>query len=142
MGSESRRRALQATGELIVTSRLLVLQSRRMLLSSCARRLQDSDTPQLKARMESLQARAEKALDDYRAAVLSWAAPDTRQFWLVSYEGIIEVAEALAARLRASALELPQPDSAEMIADLGRLDQIIMRWRATMLASFGQAEVA
>ena len=129
------RGGLQATGDLIVMSRLLVLQSRRMLLASCARKMLTTGNEDLRAQIATLEEGARQARIAYRKAVLDWSSRDTPQFWLVSYEGMVLDAEELVARLRASAQELPEPDRGDVEADAVRLDQVIRRWRATMLST-------
>ncbi len=80
---------------------------------------------------------AAKAHDAYRRAVLDWASPETSQFSMVSYATMIDGLEELAGRLRTSLIELPMQDRIDIDADLVRLDEIIGRWRASMLSSMG-----
>lgn len=134
------RGSLHSTGELVVRSRLLVLQSKRILIASLARKLMHHDDPRLRARMREREDAADQAHIEYRKAVLAWASPDTAQFWLVSYQGMIEGAEELVAMLRGSARQLPDPDRTYMAADIIQLDQIIERWRENMVLA-GEEEL-
>lgn len=130
-----RARALNQTGDLIVMSRLLVLQTRRLLLASSQKKLSATDADHLRLEVARLKEAAAKALEEYRRAVLDWASPETAQFSMVSYATMIDGLEELAARLRTSLIELPMQDRIDIDADLVRLDEIIGRWRASMLSS-------
>ena len=132
-----RAKALNQTGDLIVMSRLLVLQTRRLLLASSQKKLTATDADDLRLEVARLKEAAEKAYDAYRKAVLDWASPETAQFSMVSYATMIDGLEELAGRLRMSLDELPMQDRIDLDADLVRLDEIIGRWRATMLSSMG-----
>lgn len=127
------RGSLRSTGELIIASRLLTLQSRRILLSTLVKKLFFTGDEELEEQVTSLEELIAKAEREYKKAVLRWAAPETAQFWLVSYQRMIEEAEDLATHLRTSAAELPGTDRAEVSADVVRLDQVIERWREAML---------
>ena len=127
-----RVRALYLTGDLIVMSRLLVLQTRRLLLASSQKKVRATN-PDLVRLKEA----AAKAHLEYRKAVLAWASPDTSQFWMVSYATMIDGLDELAGRLRTSSQELPMQDRHELEADLVRLDEITGRWRASMLSPMG-----
>ena len=128
---------LGSTGDLIVMSRLLVLQSRRILLTSCLNKMRATGNEFLRPRAVELQKNIERAHSDYRKAVLAWASPDTAQYWLVAHQTMIEGAEDLVTCLHDSADELPQPDRGEIDADIVRLQEIIERWRESMVTSMG-----
>jgi len=132
-----RARALNQTGDLIVMSRLLVLQTRRLLLAASQKKLSVTDADHLRAEVARLKEAAARAHEQYRRAVLDWASPETSQFSMVSYATMIDGLEELAGRLRTSSIELPTEDRIELDADLVRLDEIIGRWRASMLSSMG-----
>ena len=127
-----RVRALYLTGDLIVMSRLLVLQTRRLLLASGQKKALATSAD--RARLKEA---AAKAHAEYRKAVLAWASPDTSQFWMVSYATMIDGLEELAGRLRTSSKELPAQDRRELEADLVRLDEMTGRWRASMMSPMG-----
>lgn len=126
---------MHSTGDLIVMSRLLVMQSKRILLASCANRLRSTGNEHLRARLAELESEAEKAHRNYRKAVLAWASSETAQYWLVAQQSMIEGAEDLVAQLRESAGELPQPDRGEVGGDIVRIEKIIGRWREGLLES-------
>ena len=132
-----RVRGLNQTGDLIVMSRLLVLQTKRLLLASSQKKLLDTDADHHRSEVARLKESAARAHEEYRRAVLDWASPETSQFSMVSYATMIDGLEELAGRLRKSSIELPTEDRIELDADLVRLDEIIGRWRASMLSSMG-----
>ena len=132
-GPSAVRGSLRSTGELIVTSRLLTLQSRRVLLAIFMKQFFFTGDENLKEQMKSMEERVATAERDYRKAVLRWASPETAQYWLVSYQRMIEEAEDLAIYLRTTAAELPATDRAEVSADVIRLDHVIERWRKVMV---------
>ena len=124
---------LRSTAELIIASRLLTLQSRRILLATTARKLFFlGDEEELEKQVKSLEERTANAEREYKKAVLKWAQPETAQLWLVSYQQMIEEAENLAMHLRSSAAQLSGMDRAEISADVVRLDKVIERWREAM----------
>lgn len=129
--------ALYLTGDLIVTSRLLVLQTRRLLLAASQRKLLVTDAGHLRSEVARLKEAAAKAYEEYRKAVLAWAPPETAQFSMMAYATMIDGLEELAEKLHTSAQELPMQDRIELQADLVRLDEIIGRWRTSMLSSMG-----
>lgn len=128
---------LGSTGDLIVMSRLLVLQSRRILLTSCMNKMRATGNEVLRTRVAELQKNVERAHSDYSKAVLAWASPDTAQYWLVAHQTMIDGAEELVTYLRDSADELPQPDRGEIGGDIARLEEIIERWRDAMVTTMG-----
>ena len=107
------------------------------LLASSQKKLLDTDADHHRSDVARLKESAAKAHEAYRRAVLDWASPETSQFSMVSYATMIDGLEELAGRLRASSTELPTEDRIELDADLVRLDEIIGRWRASMLSSMG-----
>ncbi len=56
---------------------LLVLQSKRILIASTANKLRSTGNDRLRRRLADLQLSADRALTDYRKAVLAWASPAT-----------------------------------------------------------------
>src|SRR5260370_42707649 len=125
-----RVRGLNQTGDLIVMSRLLVLQTRRLLLASSQKKLLDSDADHHRLEVARLKESAARAHEAYRRAVLDWASPETSQLSMVSYATMIDVLEELAGCLRASSTQLPTEERSELDADLVRLDEIIDPWSA------------
>lgn len=126
-------------GELIVTSRLLVLQSKRILLSSAERTLRERDRPELRARVDRLRGEATKAHEKYRRVVLDWAPADCAQFCSVAVGGSAEAVQSLADRLRGISEGLPLAEKLEFAGDIACLEQIAARWRKQVVTAFGTA---
>jgi hypothetical protein len=121
--------------DLIVVSRLLVLQSRRILLASLQRQLEREDSPEIRSRIGRLQRDTEKAQAKYRAVVLAWASPEDPQFWKVAYAAMIDDAEAVMAKLKTRSIELPISDRTLVETDVAQVTDIIRRWRLHLVGS-------
>jgi hypothetical protein len=121
--AEAPRRKL---GDTIVSARLLILQSKRvMLVRAIARgagRRPDDRVVQLQGEVSSANAR-------YRDSVLRWGAADSSQYWLVAYSTLVDKAEGLSSAMWRAAEDLPQADRTQVTDDARRLDGIIETWR-------------
>jgi hypothetical protein len=124
---------------MIVSSKLLVLQSKRLLLTNAAvtRRLAGRETSE--AEMARLEGAVQHALERYNSAVLTWASALTPQYRLVAYNSLIAKAERLRSSLENPPGELPAADRREVLADLSALQRIIDGWRNIARASMGEA---
>lgn len=128
-----------SAGELIVMSRLLILQSKRMLLSAAERTLVESDQPDTRARVDRLRGETSAAHEQYRRVVLDWAPTDSPQFSSVAVAGSAEAVQSLADKLRDISRELPLEDQLEFADDIACLEEIVARWRKQILTSVGTA---
>lgn len=126
---------LESAGQKIVSARLLVMQSKRLLLASAERRLVATDPPARRALVERYRRDAEAAHATYREVVVRWAPIDSRQTLLVVYGNLIDGVTGLAAKLRRCAEQLPPADRMEVAVDIASLEAIIGRWRADMLSA-------
>lgn len=124
---------LQSVGDHIVMSRLLVLQSRRVMLATREKALVEAEDPELRREVERLRATVSKAQDEYRRSVLAWANSETSQFWMVAYSAMVEGAESLMEKLNDRSAQLPLADRAFVQSDLAQLNAIVSRWRAHMV---------
>jgi hypothetical protein len=136
----------ESVSEAIVTSRLLVLQSKRLLLASTERRLLGGGPQRPQAHHDRLQedaerfrAQTETAQAAYRAALLKFGSPEAPDFWVITYTRLIEMATALVAKLRAAAPELPPTERLEVATDVEALEDAIQRWRNQVRASMAGA---
>ena len=96
--------ALQAlasrnVGERLISARMLVLQSKRLILASTQRRFHDGN-PALSERVQRLTMEASEAQHSYRTTVLEWGPDASAQYWPVAYSRLVEVGEVLATQLR------------------------------------------
>jgi hypothetical protein len=119
----------------IVTSRLLILQSKRLMLTGAQRRLGEAGAELLRSRVERLLEETAQAQHAYRVAVLLWGTPQHAEYWLVVYSRLIETANALTTRLRNAAPQLPPDDRFEISTDVELLEGIIDGWTESMRAS-------
>jgi hypothetical protein len=129
----------QHTADALITSRLLVLQSKRLILSSLERRLEEPGTEALRERVDCLHRESEDADSAYRATILRLGSPEQREYWLVAYGRLIEIGHALTARLRASAGDMPPEDRFELATDVEMLEEIVARWTDAMRTTMADA---
>lgn len=121
--AEVRRRNL---GDTIVSARLLILQSKRVMLVRAISRLAGRAPD---PRMVRLQGEVNSAHDRYRDSVLKWGAADSSQYWLVAYSTLVDKAEGLSAAMWRATDALPPPDRTLVADDARKLDGIINSWR-------------
>ncbi len=124
---------------MIVSSKLLVLQSKRLLLTNAAVRRRVATGRITDGEMARLEGAVQHAMERYQNAVLTWASAVTPQYRLVAYRSLIAKAERLRASLENPPGELPPADRREVLADLGALQRIIDGWRDIARASMGEA---
>ena len=113
----------------IVTARLLILQSKRLMLASLERRLADTRLQDLRARVEVLKGETAVAHHNYKHAMLQYGAPENADYWVVAYTRLVEVGNALAQKLTAAAALLPADEQYEASTDIEMLERIVGRWR-------------
>lgn len=113
----------------IITARLLILQSKRLMLASLERRLADTRLQQLRDRADALKGEAAAAHHNYKTAMLRYGAPDHAGYWLVAYTRLVEVGNALTKQLTTAAAELPANEQYEVSTDIEMLERIVGRWR-------------
>ena len=125
----------RSTGELIVMSRLLILQSKRMLLSSAEKALVERESPGVRQRVERLRGETARAHETYRKVVLDWAPANSAELCSVAVGGSADAVQSLANRLREMSGGLPRGEQLEFAADIACLEQIAMRWRRQVLTA-------
>ncbi len=135
MRSASAEGTLRGVSDRIVTSKLLVLQSKRLLLTNASVKRQFSGGERSEAEVARLEGAVRDALERYNTAVLTWASAMTPQYRLVAYNSLIGKAERLRSALANPPGELPAADRREVLADLGVLQRIIDGWRDIARAS-------
>jgi hypothetical protein len=123
----------------LVTGRLLVLQSKRLLLSSSERRLNETRFESLRGRVERLRVETAMAQYNYRESMLRWGTPDMHDYWPTAYGRLIEMGTLLSDRLRGAVEELPVEERFEVSTDVEMLESMVRRWsdskRAAMASS-------
>lgn len=126
----------------IITARLLVLQSKRMLLSSSLRRLNRTPDERSRRIAERMRSEIDSAQNSYRATILAFASPDSHEYWLVAYGRLIDMAGSLTARLRDAVPDLPVDERCAARIDLEELEAIIGGWTDSMRTSMAAASRA
>jgi hypothetical protein len=130
----------EATAERIINSKLLILQSKRLMLTSAERRLGDTGMQALQARVEQLRMETATAQHGYRSIVLQLGSPRQHDYWLIAYARLIEMGNALTTMLRRSAPGLPARERYELTADMEMLEGIVDRWTESKRRSMTVAQ--
>jgi hypothetical protein len=124
---------LERVGNNIVASRLLVLQTKRILLTRArANTTDDID-------IERYAGAVRTAHERYNQAVLEWGSASSDQYVLVAFTSLIAKAELLHAKLQSASDELPAPDSGQLAIEARALETIIGRWRGIARRSMSAA---
>jgi hypothetical protein len=121
--------------EAIITGRLLVLQSKRLLLTSALRRLDRTPDKARRRRAERLRSDIDSAQSTYRSTILNFESPESHEYWLVAYGRLIEMGGGLVARLRGAVPDLPVDERLAASTDLEELEAIIRGWTKSMRES-------
>ena len=124
----------------ILTSRLLVLQSRRLLLASAETDLVVNVTDEARSAVQRHKGEVQRAQRLYNEAVLRWGEPVSPQYRLVAYTSLVAKAERLTVVLRGAASNFPHADRTELLADVESLRTIIASWNEVLRDAM--AEVA
>lgn len=127
------------TSRTVIASRLLVLQSKRLMLSTLQGRIDRREVGAAPDRLEMLAEEARDAEGQYRSCVLKFGAPDSHDFWLVVYSQLIGVGSGLATKLRSGATELPAEERYEVSTEVEALEGMIEDWTAAMQATMTHA---
>jgi hypothetical protein len=123
----------------LISARLLILQSKRLMLSSLQRRLEGSGIDSLRKRVERLKSETESAQYRYRSTVLSMGSPRNDDYWPVAYSRMIEMGNTICSRLREATAELPANERYEVATEVEILEHLVAGWRESMLASMRSA---
>jgi hypothetical protein len=129
----------QAVAAEMIQSRLLVLQSKRLMLNSCQRRLDAHGADTLRRRVEQLRRETDQAQYRYRTIMLAWGSAENADYWLVAYAKLIEMGNVLSARLRDATAELPPSERSQVSADVETLQGIVEDWTRRMRSSMSAA---
>jgi len=121
--------ALPTVGDSIVSARLLVVQSKRLMLSSLLRRFRLRGERSLRERTDRFRDEADRANRNYRSAVLNWGQATSPEFRLVAYGSLVDLAEALVLELRGTIGGLQPRDQFELAAEVEVLEDFINQWR-------------
>jgi hypothetical protein len=120
---------MPTVGNSIVSARLLVVQSKRLMLSSLLRRFRLRGEHSLGERSDRFRDEADLANRNYRSAVLNWGQATSPEFRLVAYGSLVDLAESLVLELRETIGGLQPRDQFELAAEVEVLEDLINQWR-------------
>jgi hypothetical protein len=129
----------QEAADEIIQSRLLILQSKRLMLNSLLRRIEGSPTQSLRSRAEYFRGETETAQHAYRSAMLDWGSVDTADYWLIAYARLIEMGNVLVTNLRGAAPGLPAAERYQAATEVEKLEKIVEQWSRSMRDSMAVA---
>ena len=119
----------------LIMSRLLMVQSKRLVLASLQRRVLERDAESKRGRAEKVQAELERAHDNYRTAMLAFGASGDPEYWLAVYGKLIDTAGALVERMRDQSSSLTYDRRYEVAGDIQMLEALVSQWRDSMRAT-------
>lgn len=134
------REVLEArAAPMIVSARLMILQSKRLMLSSLERRLEDSTHSAPRERVERLREETARAQNVYRSSLVTFGSPENADYWPAAYNLLIETGTILTTKLRSAVQELPPAQRYEVATDVQALEYIIDGWTKSMRSAIATA---
>jgi hypothetical protein len=115
--------------ECLISARLLMLQSKRLILATLERRLNKQRHESLRPRVDRLRAETRHAHEQYTSSVLRWGTPERPEYWPAAYGRLVETADRLSTKLRLAAVELPPEERYQLSAEVEMLEELVERWR-------------
>jgi hypothetical protein len=124
--------------QVLLLARLLVLQSKRLLLASNERRFRLREGKVLRETGERLRGEIDGAQTAYRSALVRLGSPSTPGYWPAAYSHLIDRADHLSGRLKSATADTPH-EGYEMAVEIELLDQLIDEWRDSLRTSIVEA---
>ncbi len=121
--------------ESLISSRLLMLQSKRLILASLERRFRKQPIESLRARVDHTRQETHHAQERYCMSLLTWGTAQTPHYWPVAYGRLVETADRLSSRLRGVAPDLPYSDRYQVATEVEMLEALAEKWRQSIRAS-------
>lgn len=122
----------------LISSRLRILQSKRLRLNSVLLLRKSSSEEKLK-RLERIRAEVERSSENYQSIVLRLGSAQSGEYWLVAYSRLIASGSVLASKLRAAAIDLPAAERVQAVSEVEMLENLIQGWRAELRTSMVKA---
>ena len=119
----------------LISSRLLMLQSKRLILASLERRFRKQPLESLRARVDHTRQETLNAQERYCLSLLTWGSAETPHYWPVAYGRLVDTADRLSSKLRGVARELPYADRYQAATDVEMLEVLVEGWREAIRAS-------
>jgi hypothetical protein len=127
------------TADSLITSRLLILQSKRQMLKLAIRRSERSSDEEVTRKVERLRVEIDNAQHSYRSTILAFESPDRHEYWLVAYGRLIDMGGALISKLRDAASNLPADERYAASTEVEMLESIMEGWTESMRTSMSAA---
>ena len=121
--------------ESLISSRLLVLQSKRLMLASLERRLQKQALDSLVARADRLRDETASAQEQYSSSMLRWGSPERPGYWPVAYARLVETADRLFTKMRRAVVDMPPAERFQLAAEVEMLEVLAEGWRQSIRTS-------
>jgi hypothetical protein len=115
--------------ESIVSSRQLIAQSKRLMLSSLERRSRLGGGDSLRDRADRCRNETASAHRTYRSAVLTWGEATSVEFRLIAYSSLADLAESLVFQLRGTISGRSAHDQVDLAVEIESLETLIGQWR-------------
>jgi hypothetical protein len=125
--------------EAIITSRLLVLQSKRLMLNAIERRLEGMDAPHVRRLWEQLRLEVDAAQDRYRRAILLFGSTEEIDYWVIAYSRLIEKGNVIVQKMREANLALPPEERYQVSTDIERMEHLVEDWTESLRKSMAAA---
>jgi hypothetical protein len=126
-------------GDSIITSRLLVLQSKRLMLAATERVLQGSSAARVRRRIEELRIETDAAQDRYRRAILAWASTEDIDYWVIAYSRLIEKGNVIVKKMREANLVLPLSERYQVSTEIETMEHLVEDWTESLRRSMAAA---
>src|SRR3981081_984975 len=118
-----------AGGDSIVSSRLMIVQSKRLMLSSVERRCRLKGGDSMRRRAARIRDETEEAQRTYQSAVLTWGRASSHEFRLVAYSSLANLGDDLVLRMRDTIPHQTPGEQFTITAEVEMLEDVIEHWR-------------
>lgn len=115
--------------ESIVSSRQLIAQSKRLMLSSLERRSRLHGGDSLRKRADRCRDETADAHRTYRSAVLTWGQSTSVEFRLIAYSSLANLAESLVSELSQTIGGQAPREQVDIAIEIEGLQILIEQWR-------------
>jgi hypothetical protein len=139
VGNTGSSAAARVPRDSIITSRLLVLQSKRLMLAATERVLQGSDAAPVRRRIEELRIETDAAQERYRSAILAWASTEDIDYWVIAYSRLIEKGNVIVKKMREANLVLPPSERYQVSAEIETMEHLVEDWTESLRRSMAAA---
>lgn len=124
----------ESSGDQVVAARMLVFQSKLLLMNTANRRFRRTKAKRDLKQVEHLRAelhQAEAALRTTEVEGHLWSSPD---FWLAVYASLVERATDALDRMTIASYGRPAAERFESATDIQMLEELIAQWTSRMRA--------